>query len=473
MLTEIKKDLNYINGIFFYKSSKNDYELDILKICNKLLLKFTNNEKIPISFTKNLPTFFNLLLCYDNLKEEDIYSFCDASINCLTNNLFIIVRPEELKIGEEKYFFKIFNKLLEKRKYKINSCIIILYINQSSHIIKELKNIKEKFKFQQEPYFFRFISDSPIENLEDLPIEVVTSDCPSVGKTTYIINQIKEEIYIPITLGDIDQLFLTIETEILNRYKGKKFSIIFQLYENPNPKVYELIRNFLFQFIILKTYRSYSYFDQNIKVFIEISSDYTTFYEDFKILKLFKRYHIKLRNNPNFYEQYKIIPASFGNLFYVLKYLKLLKNGDINNINNTFMASISSSDLLNNLFAGNLKALEEDYDKLIKEYFIQKFPSKNLLPNYGQIQIFNDMLGDLILHLDECHEMKPIELKKMIDYFPILGKIREKIVLSYIEFVIKFSSLNYESILENQEIASKNQKMLGYKLSNDTKKKLI
>ena len=469
-LTEIKEDYKNLKGIFFYESSEKEYELDILKICNKLLFKYPANDKCPTSFSKSLPTFFNLLLCYDNIKEDEIYSFCVSSINSETNNLFIIVRPEELKIGEERYFFKTFNRLLEKKNYKINSCLIILYINKNSHIIKQLTKIKEKYEFPEEPPFFKTIKDSPIDNLKDLPIEIITSDCPRVGKTTYIKKQINGGLYVPVTLGNIDQLFLTMGTQSLNRYKGKKMSIIFELYENPDQKVYELIRNFLFQFLILKSYRNYSYFDEDVKVYIEISSDYITFYEDFQILQLFKRNHIQLRNNPNFYEQYKIIPTSIGNLIDVLNYLKLLKNGEINN---SLMSLISTLDILNNIFTGNLNAIDEEYDKLIKEYFISKFPSDNLLPNYGQIQIFGDLLGDLIMNLDECQDMKPSQLKENEKYFPVLNRIREKIVLSYIEFVIKFSSLTYESILENQMIAAKNQKIIGYKLSNDLKEKLV
>ena len=46
------------------------------------------------------------------------------------------------------------------------------------------------------------------------------------------------------------------------------------------------------------------------------------------------------------------------------------------------------------------------------------------------------------------------------------------IVSSYIDFVIKFTALSYESILENQEIAAKHQKKLEYVLPEDLKKKL-
>ena len=268
-------------------------------------------------------------------------------------------------------------------------------------------------------------------------------------------------------LGDIDQFFLTVRTDCLNDYKGKKLSVIFELYENPDEKTYLLIRNFFFQFLILKNYRSFNYIaDKNLKVFIEISSDYTTFYDDYKILKLFRRYHIELKNNPNFYEKYKIIPTSIGNFMDVLNYLKLLKSGQVN----TQRISLNT---FTDMMLGNLQSLDENYDSLIKEYFVKRFPSKNLLPNYGQIEMFGDLLGDLIFNFEGCAELGPLAIKEKVAQFPFLKDIREKIILSYLDFVIKFSSITYESILENQEIAAKNQKVLGYKLSDEVKKKLI
>lgn len=44
---------------------------------------------------------------------------------------------------------------------------------------------------------------------------------------------------------------------------------------------------------------------------------------------------------------------------------------------------------------------------------------------------------------------------------------------SYVDFVVRFSSLSYEQILENQEIAAKNKKNMGFKLSDEVKSQLI
>ena len=52
LLTEIKSDYKDLNGIFFYKSSENEYELDILKICNKIIIKISGDEKCPSSLHK-------------------------------------------------------------------------------------------------------------------------------------------------------------------------------------------------------------------------------------------------------------------------------------------------------------------------------------------------------------------------------------------------------------------------------------
>ena len=470
MLTQIRKELEYLKGLFFYKSTKEDYEIDILKFYNKFLEPLTETNTgtdKPDILPHNLPYCFNLLLCYDDLSENQIYAFCVRAINCDTNNLFIIVRPEEFKISQERFFFKTINKLLEKKLYKINSCIIILYVNQNSHIIKQLKNLKEKAEFPEEPPLFKTIENAPLQDLRNSPVEIVTSDSPRVGKTHYIRNQLGESKYFVLfPLGDIDQFFLTVRASSLNNFMDKKFSIIFELYENPDQKTYNLIKNFLFQFLILKIYRNFNYIaGDNLKIFIEVSSDYTTFYDDFKFLKPFKRHHIEFRNHPDFYEKNKIIPMKEGNIFDVLNYLRLLKSGEIN------QASFSIQ-TLTDIFL-NVNSLEEGYDSLIKEYFINRFPSKSILPNFGQIELFSDILGDLIYNFEKFPDIKPENIKKNMKKFPVLKDIRAKIISSYIDFVLKFTAFSYESILQNQEVAAKHQKQLEYKLTDELKKKLI
>ena len=331
--------------------------------------------------------------------------------------------------------------------------------------------MKEKYGFPEEPPVFNTIEKTKINNLKDLPIEIITSDSPRVGKSTYIAQKIKN--YHSFSLGDIDQRFLSYISFTLNRIKKRNFSIIFQLYQNPDENVYLLIRNFLFKFLILKCYDKYDYIsEENINIFIEISSDYNNYNEDYKILDLFKRKNIEFRNNPNFYEQNKIL--SYGNNYYkfrrILSYLNLLKNGQINHFRLNLFQEIKS-------IVGFLLT-DSEFSQIIKEFFIKKFSSEKLLPNYGQIQIFVNLINDLIYHFEKCEKMDPKMIQSAIEnnnQLEDLKDIRETIIKNYVDLVVKFSSITYESILENQIIASKNQKNLGNNLplSNDLKLKLI
>ena len=58
MFTEIKSEFKYLKGLFFYKSYKDDYELDILKIFNKLLNKYPIlDDKLSFFFLKIYHSF--------------------------------------------------------------------------------------------------------------------------------------------------------------------------------------------------------------------------------------------------------------------------------------------------------------------------------------------------------------------------------------------------------------------------------
>lgn len=61
-------------------------------------------------------------------------------------------------------------------------------------------------------------------------------------------NKIYKEIASNIINNKIDHL---------NYLKDKPILVLLEFYENPNEKTYNLIRNFLFQFLILKSYKNY------------------------------------------------------------------------------------------------------------------------------------------------------------------------------------------------------------------------
>ena len=468
-LSQIKDEYSYLKGIYFYKSSIDEFEIDILKIF-QLLTKnsIIDTEGIPINFRKKLPLFYNLLMCNEMVLEKYIYSFCLRAINSISNNIFIIVRPELFDIGSENFFFKTFTELLEKKKYNINSCIIILYINQNSHIIKQLKKIGEKYGFSNPP-IFKNIPQYELENLEELDIEIITSDLPRTGKSTYILNNFKQGYIVYIPLSEIDKPYLLFRTDSINGLldKGEDILIQMELFPYKNEQNYMTLRYFLFFFLILRCYQFFDYFFYNkIKIKIEVSSDYTeNFLEDYKILQLFKRHHIPLKNNPEFYERNPINPQkgiinSYNNVFC---YLNLLSNNQINEKEVPLK-------LFNLFFEEKIDGV--DYNNVIKKFFIEKFSSENL-PNYGQINNFVKQLNKLFEEFTKCEDLKIDNLQKYWEQIKSLKKIRGFIIDSYVDLIVKFSTFSYENILENQRLAIKNQNKTNFKLTTEEKQKLI
>ena len=497
----IKKKYEYLKGLFFYESTDEDFEIDILKLYNKLL-ESTQEENINEDNSKlNLPNFIDLLLCYDDINDMEIYAFCTRAIGVETNSLFIIVRPEELQFSQERFLLKTLSKKIEENRKRINSCIIVLYINSNSYIVKQLKNLKEKYGFPEEPLLFESLDKTPLQDLSMLPVEIVTSDSPRVGKSYYIISKLNNDFHAFYPLGNIDQKYLETISYLWNfssNIINTNLAIIFILYENADNKAANLIKNYLFQLLILKKYKRFNYINnKKFKIFIEVSSDYTSFLNDFKFLKLFKRHHIEFKNKPDFYENNKIIAPNllknqtkivisngkesitmgnikkYFNIYHILNYLGLLEDDDINKSSSSMNEQLYLDFQKDKIQLFMKKEFKYDYDYLIKKYFIKNFPSKNLLPNFGQIEIFSELLGNMAKDLDEIKEITPETIKNKVKEFPYLKDIRKTILLSYIKFVIKFTDISYESILENQEEAAKYQKDLLYRLDDEKKKKLL
>ena len=305
--------------------------------------------------------------------------------------------------------------------------------------------------------------------MDDLNIEIIKSDSPGVGKTEYIKDKIDGN-YCWFPLGNIDKEFLTIISNILNKKKKRKISIIFELFQNFEENSFLLIRNFLFKFLILKRYEAFNYVEKdNVDVYIEISSDYIDYDKDYKILKLFKTKEYKFKNISNFYDENPIKQNVHGflKICKFFDYLNRLKTGEINQQSSYYyLQNIKDYyKMIKYLFCDRNKLFNE----LVMEYFVNKFSSEKLMPNYGQIHMFVNSLYDLILHFEKSEEMKPENILKNESF----KNIRKQIIESYIDLIVNFSSLSYESILENQEIASKNQKDIGEKISDELKIKLI
>ena len=129
----------------------------------------------------------------------------------------------------------------------------------------------------------------------------------------------------------------------------------------------------------------------------------------------------------------------------IIIYLDKLKKKEINkgNFSSKIMKNLSYS-------------LSKDND-LIKEFIINRFfKNSSSLPNYRHLNIFVQLLYELLIDFEKCHTISPHNLDRVN-----LRDIREKIIKGYIDFILNYISISYDSILENQKKANENQKITG------------
>ena len=451
-LTKIKNIYkNDLKGIYFFyiPEEDNNNELYILKFFN-LLLEDINSEnvkkvisnifripedEVPKSFFKKIPYAFNLLFCNNQCSEEKINIFFKLAVNCPTNNLFIIINPEKLEIEMEKILLNTFQNLLKPKNCKIESCIIFFYSNPNSYIFKQLKKVKNDFGFlEKEPSFFKNMKSEKYDYLKDLDIEIVTSDYPCVGKTSYIIEKISSEnIYIP--LGETSANIIKLLLEVLSIFPIKP-NFYLQIFPYYNKKKREINANFLFSFLILKYYHTFNIFKDNIKIFIEIPSEYKEDYlKDYTFLEIFRIKNIEFRDD--FYENIKIQPQNLYSDI-VSNYLYLLDSKNINK----------------SRYDKKRQKNTENFHNLIVKYFIKDSIKK---PNLTQVDIFVSQFGNLLYSFESCEKLSPHNILK--SGIKKLESIREIIINYYIQIIKKLVTQSYESILETQKIAFENQKM--------------
>ena len=453
-LTEIKNEYkNNLKGIYFFyiPEEDNNNELYILKFFNTLLENINSEkvkkvisnifgisgDKVPKSFFKKIPYAFNLLFCNNKCSEEKIKIFFNLAINCPTNNLFIIINPEKLEIEMEKILLNTFQNLLKPKNCKIESCIIFFYSNSNSYIIKQLKKVKIDCGFlEKEPLLFRNMKFEKYDYLKDLDIEIVTSDSPCVGKTNYIIEKISSEnLYIP--LGDISENLIKVILEVLSIFPFKP-NFYLQIFPYYNKKKREINSNFLFSFLILKFYHTFNILKDNIKIFIEIPSEYKEDYlKDYPFLEIFRTKNLEFKDN--FYENIIIQPKNFYSDI-VSNYLYLLDSGKINQ----------------NRYDKKRQKNKENFHNLIMKYFIK---NSKIKPNLTQVDIFVSQIGNLLYSFENCEKLSPENI--LLSGIEKLKSIREMIIIYYIQLMKKIITQSYESILEIQKIALENQKMKG------------
>ena len=297
---------NYRRGIFTYLCEK--IEIDLFKIFKYL--------------TGNNPNAQNILIWNNDVTIEEITSFLYRAIKCEFNSCFIIGGLESLENEQKEYIIGLLNNdLFLKEEEKINSCLIILFMNKSLDIYKNLSNSKniDILKILR--------NDFKNEKFEGNHIEIIKSDKSGVGKTTQIKKNIQDNnkkwVYFPI--GEVFN-----QKEIIDRLKLLKIdnNCALHLDLNNTDKI-DLMTEFLFSILITKFYKyneDIYYLSDDIPIKVEIPNTFIDFFEKFPILNLFKIREMKISNLVSL-----IVPNELdSNIQIVSNYLKVLKEDKIN-----------------------------------------------------------------------------------------------------------------------------------------------
>ena len=376
--SQLKK--NY-KGIYTFFSSIDSIESNIIQIYNNL--------------TGNFPIIQTILFCNQETTKEEIFSFLNRAILNKENILFSIIKPEILEIEICKYLLDILNLLLLMNK-NMTSTILFVNFDKTNNLINEIKK-KENHK--------ALIIDKFDKNIlrDENEIKVYLSDVSGRGKSTKIykdfepfINQNYEYVYFPI--GDNitrDEILIR-----LTELKNKHISLHIDLLETNK---LDLIRDFLFSFLIMKYYskeENIFYYGKEIKIKIEIPNSFDNYFKKFPILDFFEVYKMDINN----LEPLIVLNDITSNVQIVANYLNYKKNNLIDS-KGIFFPNLhyteESLEEYDNVFTitkengeDDAKVLsQQECEQLINEE-ITKFYQN---PTYYQKRTFIDVLANQLI----------------------------------------------------------------------------
>ena len=300
-LNNINTDKVYENAFLRDKSLKGIYSFSstLEKIENDIIsCSFQLTDKFPISQT--------VLYCNSAISEEEIISFIYRSVLCESNILFILVNPEVLDIEKKKLLIQLLKELYQTNPLKMNSLLLFIYAkeNKNKEVIIEIEKLPNHKNF--------VLKDNKRYKYIKFPdVEIYSSEFSGLGKSNLIKEQFQNElvnrfsyeyIYFPIN-GNISR------SEIIKRLlsiNNKKIALHLDLNEINN---IELVREFLFSFLILKYYsekENIFYYGGEIKIKVEIPNGFIDYFNLFPVLNFFKHNILKQNQMPKLIVSNKI-----------------------------------------------------------------------------------------------------------------------------------------------------------------------
>ena len=427
--SKLKK--NY-KGIYTFFSSIDSMESNIIQIYNNL--------------TGNFPIIQTILFCSQETTKEEIFSFLNRAILNKGNILFSIIKPEILEIEICKYLLDILNILLLNNK-DISSTILFVYFDKTNNLINEIKK-KENHKVLVIGKFDKNILKDENE------IKIYLSDVSGRGKSTKIykdfepfINQNYEYVYFPI--GDNitrDEILIR-----LTELKNKQISLHIDLLETNK---LDLIRDFLFSFLIMKYYskeENIFYYGNEIKIKIEIPNSFDNYFNKFPILDFFEVYRMDINN----LEPLIVVNDITSNVQIVANYLNYKKNNLIDS-KGLFFHNLhyteESQEEYNNVETIT-KEKDEDDAKILSQQECEQLINEEITkfyqnPTYYQKRTFIDVLANQLILFSKDFHIKVENVK-----WNQMNGIRSEILNSIIGSTQYFLKNAYENILHGQNIS--------------------
>ena len=432
--SRIKK--NGFNGIYLLNSeNKDNIEIDTIK-----LYKFLTN---------NFPVAQTTLLCNSKTSKEEINCFLNRALLCNLNILFVIMKCENLEIEIGHDLISIINEIYNYKKKNIVSCLFFIYNDKTSSLIK---NIEENF--DNKIFEPNNLKKEDLTLKDNNYITIYRSKVSGYGKSTQIKMDYKiknynasgfEYIYFPLG-GDTNR------NEIMVRLKNlpKKVYLHIDLLETNQM---ELIRDFLFSFLVNKCYiinDDIFYYGKDVVIRVEIPNSFTNYYFKYPILKFFNQIEYTDNNIPPFI----ITKEITSNIQIICNYLKI-KN-EINQ-KDLFIPGISHNNNLKTKL--NAQILNENECRnLLNETFSKE---KNKLINYYQKISFINIVANQLIYFSNNYYLSADELifksNENNVKRPELLTIRELYLKNIILLTQHFTQSFFENLIEGQIKAYKQQ----------------
>ena len=367
----IDKKYSY-KGLYYFFSFEIEVEEQIL---NWYLL-----------LTNNLPIATTLLICNKYTTIDEITSFLYRAFLCKFNALFIMAKIDELQPEKYEVVSKIILKLYSKKEEEMNSCLVFIYSNNESQIVRHLLTIKNCYLLKNENKK-RNMKEGAIESER---VEIIYSDSTGVGKSTKIKNDIiqndKKYIYFPLG-GEFNKLEVIKRLKQLDFISNKKYNKIALHIDLYYTNQIDLMKEFLFFILITKLYslnEDIFYLDKEIEVKIELPFGFIDFFSKFPLLKLFKnKILMTIKDLPKII----VLRDINSDIQIMCNYLRLFKNKKIISYD-LYIPNISNKKIEE--FPTKMEPEiipNEECEELIYEYLNIEYP------NFYQIQNFIKILS--------------------------------------------------------------------------------